>query len=99
MLPMVLLLESDADLRSAISNALARAEYRCDAVATPAAALLKLREHDYAYVLVDAESSEPTLKAALGAQTGVVIYIREDEDDPNALRKPFGNEELLAHLR
>jgi len=95
---MVLLLESDADLRSAISSALTRAEYDCDAVATPAAALLKLREHDYAYVLVDLDSSEPALRSALRRQAGKVIFITEDEF-PDALRKPFDRQQLLAHLR
>jgi DNA-binding response OmpR family regulator len=96
MSPLVLLVESDTDLRSAISSALTRAEYDCDAVATPAAAVLKLREHDYAYVIVDDHSLE--LQHALHAQRGKVIFIT-DEDEIDALRKPFGNEELLAHLR
>lgn len=98
MVPMVLLLESDTDLRSAISTALNRAEYNCDAVATPAAAMLKLREHAYAYVLVDEDATEPALRAALKAQHGTVIFIT-DEDEPDALRKPFDNEQLLSRLR
>jgi DNA-binding response OmpR family regulator len=98
MSPMVLLVESDADLRSAISCALQRAEYECDAVASPTAALLKLREHDYAYVLVDDGSAE--LQDALVEQQGKVILITEDElPDSDTLRKPFDNEQLLSHLR
>ena len=93
---MVLLVESDADLRSVISSALTRAEFDCDAVASPDAALLKLREHDYAYVLVDDDSTE--LRAALGQQEGKVIFITEDEL-PETLRKPFDNEQLLSALR
>jgi DNA-binding response OmpR family regulator len=93
---MVLLVESDADLRSVISSALTRAEFDCDAVATPAAALLKLREHDYAYLLVDDDSTE--LRAALLQQEGKVIFITDDET-PETLRKPFDNEQLLSRLR
>lgn len=92
---MVLLVESDADLRSVISAALTRAEFDCDAVATPAAALLKLREHDYAYLLVDDDSAE--LRAALLQQEGKVIFITDDEA-PETLRKPFDNEQLLSRL-
>ncbi|HJQ36664.1 MAG TPA: hypothetical protein VKB93_05965 [Thermoanaerobaculia bacterium] len=79
-----------------ISSALTRAEYDCDAVGSPAAALLKLREHDYAYVLVDDDSTE--LRAALLEQDGKVIFITEDETD-ESLRKPFDNEQLLSALR
>jgi DNA-binding response OmpR family regulator len=96
--PMVLLVESDADLRSAISSALTRADYNCDAVATPDAAILKLREHDYAYILADIDPAEEPLHAALGVQTGEVIFITE-EDEPDALRKPFDRQQLLARLR
>jgi DNA-binding response OmpR family regulator len=94
---MVLLVEADADLRSAISFALTRAEYDCDAVASPAAALLKLREHDYAYVLVDDDSRE--LRNALLEQEGKVIFITEEDEAPETLRKPFDNQQLLSRLR
>jgi DNA-binding response OmpR family regulator len=99
MMPLVLLVESDADLRSAIASALNRAEYRCDAVASPADAVLKLRDCEYAYVVVDVESVEPltSLRNALDFQRGKVVFITED-DDPNSLHKPFDNAELLAHL-
>lgn len=96
--PMVLLVENDADLRSAISSALTRAAFDCDAVATPDAALLKLREHDYAYILADVDSPEEALRIELGTQSGNVIFITE-EDEPDALRKPFDSEQLLARLR
>jgi DNA-binding response OmpR family regulator len=96
--PMVLLVESDADLRSAISSALTRADYNCDAVATPDAAILKLREHDYAYILADVDLSEEALRTALGVQQGEVIFIT-DEGEPDALRKPFDREQLLGRLR
>lgn len=95
---MVLLVEYDADLRSAISSALTRADYDCDAVATPGAALLKLREHDYAYILADVDSSDEEFRIELRTQSGAVIFITE-EDEPDALRKPFGREQLLARLR
>ncbi|PYQ31320.1 MAG: hypothetical protein DMF56_05325 [Acidobacteria bacterium] len=97
-MPMVLLVEYDADFRSAISSTLTRADYNCDAVATPDAALLKLREHDYAYILADVDPAESTLRDALGDQSGKVIFITEDEE-PNTLRKPFDSDQLLAQLR
>lgn len=96
-LPMVLLVESDADLRSAISCALTRADYDCDAVATPHAALLKLREHDYAYILADVDSCEEEVRVELRTH-GPVIFITED-DEPDALRKPFDSAQLLSRLR
>jgi DNA-binding response OmpR family regulator len=95
---MVLLVEYDADFRSAISSTLTRADYNCDAVATPDAALLKLREHDYAYILADVDPAERTLRDALGDQSGKVIFITEDEE-PDTLRKPFDSDQLLAQLR
>jgi len=99
MMPSVLLVESDADLRSAITFTLSRAEYRCDAVASSGDALLKLRNHQYTYILVDVDSVEPLeLDDALGAQTSKVVFITED-DNPDTLQKPFDKEELLAHLR
>ena len=99
MMPSVLLVESDADLRSAITFTLSRAEYRCDAVGSSGAALLKLRDHHYTYILVDVDSVQPLeLDDALSAQESKVVFITGD-DDPNTLHKPFDKEELLAHLR
>src|SRR6185436_16888310 len=109
MSPTVLLVESDADLRSAIAFALRRAEYDCDAVATGGDALVRLRDHEYAYIVVDIDSVAPltALRAALHEDPALqaeVVFIsdRDDEEEPelqNALVKPFGNEELLSRLR
>jgi CheY-like chemotaxis protein len=103
MVTSVLLVESHADLRAVISSALIRADYDCDAVSTPAAALLKIREHDYAFIVVDVEATQSIapLRDALDAEPdlhGKIVYITED-DDPAALHKPFDMAALLAHLR
>ncbi len=107
MVSQVLVVESYADLRAGIVAALQRDSYECDAVATPAAAMLKLREHDYAYVVVDIDSPESSdaFVASLGPNANVIL-ISEDEDasDKNqthftTLRKPFSRDELRARMR
>ena len=110
MSPAILLVESHTDLRSAIATAIRRADYDCDAVATAPDALLKLREHDYAYIVVDVESAAPltALRKKLRSDPALlakVVFIAtrgEDADDTElagALHKPFDANELIARLR
>jgi DNA-binding response OmpR family regulator len=108
MMDSVLVVESHQDLRSVIASALARAHYGCDAVATGAAALVKLREGDYAYILVDVDSGTPVtaLCDALIAQPALLakVVVISDGDAPEGLaqqpllQKPFDNQQLLARL-
>lgn len=108
MAPSVLIVESHADLRSVIAFALQRADYACDAVGTGGEALLKLREHDYAYIVVDVDSVAPltSLRATLRSNPSLlakVVFITEDEEEDaelaDALQKPFDANQLLARLR
>ncbi len=104
MVSQVLVVESYADLRAGIVAALQRGPYECDAVATPAAAMLKLREHDYAYVVVDVDSPESSdaFVASLDPNANVIL-ISDVDDGPDGpftmLRKPFSRDELMARMR
>ena len=97
----VLVVEPHADLRDGIVGALQRRNYLCDAVATPEAAALMLRDHDYAYVVVDlAASPASDLVSSVPAQSNVIL-LTEDvaiDSDYDVLRKPFSRDELLAHF-
>jgi DNA-binding response OmpR family regulator len=106
MVPSVLIVEPYADLRAGIVAALQRRHFVCDAVATPGDAALKLREHDYAHVVVDVDVPDATteLVASLSSSSNVILIT--DQDPPDAddaeghhmLRKPFGRDELLAQF-
>jgi len=103
---MVLVVESYPDLRAGIVSALKRYEFECDAVATSAAAVLKLREHEYAYYVIDLDSPDATDELLASFEPGAnVILISEDDASGNAangfatLRKPFSRDELLAQVR
>jgi DNA-binding response OmpR family regulator len=104
--PTVLVVESYPDLRTGIVAALHRVHLDCDAVATPAAATLKLREHGYAYVVVDLDSPEATddFVASLDPKSNVILISEDDPADPRTndfvmLRKPFSRDELTAKFR
>ena len=101
--PSVLVVEPYDDLRSGIVSVLQRRNYICDAVSTPAAAALMLREHDYAYVVVDVDVPQPTseLVSSLPAQSNVILITDDDNGDDSEhhlLRKPFSRDELLAQF-
>ena len=105
----VLLVESHAELRSVIASALDRAKYRCDAVASSADAVLKLRRGDYAYILVDIDSPEPMpgLYDALTNDPRLLsrVVVITDGEAKNVMSgrpelvKPFDTAQLLAPLR
>lgn len=97
----VLIVEPYADLREGIVGALQRRNYVCDAVATPEAAALMLREHDYAYVVVDLAASPANDLVSSVPNESNVILLTEDvatDGDYAVLRKPFSREELLAQF-
>ena len=97
----VLVVEPHADLCNGIVSALQRRNYTCDAVSTPEAAALMLRDHDYAYVVVDlAASPASDLVSSVPTQSNVIL-LTEDvtmDGDYDVLRKPFSRDELLAHF-
>lgn len=104
--PTVLVVEPYADLRDGIVSTLQRRNYVCDAVATPDAAALMLREHDYAYVVVDVDGPDPVndLVSKLSEDSNVILITDDvcgDEQGSghSMLRKPFSREELLAQFR
>lgn len=98
----VLVVEPYADLRDGIVSALQQRNYLCDAVDTPEAAALMLREHDYAYVVVDLDVSRPAseLVPSVSEESSVILITDdvESDDDYDVLRKPFSRDELLAHF-
>ncbi|HEX8252984.1 MAG TPA: hypothetical protein VF846_07555 [Thermoanaerobaculia bacterium] len=105
--PHILVVESYADLRAGIVAALEHYEYSCDAVASAEAAMLKLREHAYAYVVLDVDAASPQdtreVVSALG-EANVILISDGDPREPHSehvamLRKPFSRDELLAQLR
>ena len=104
MSPRILVVEPYADLRTEITAVLRRAHYSCDAVATPADAVLQLRLHDYAYVVVDLDSADTgPLLSTIGEGDAHVILLADDTSNNvrhglNALQKPFGRDELIARL-
>lgn len=103
MVPSVLVVEPYADLRAGIVSTLQRGNYLCDAVATPGDAALMLRDHDYAYVVVDVDVPDATseLVSSLCAASNVILITDEDRnavEGEHVLRKPFGRDELLAHF-
>jgi len=100
-----LVVESHHDLRSAIVAALTREHIECDAVLNGEAARLRLREHEYQYVLVDDDeaTAATTLLKDLAAQPDapqiVVLTEFDRQDDTPFLRKPFDSKELLARVK
>ena len=109
----ILVVENHPDLRAEILAALDREEYECEGVGTGAAALLKLREHDYSYILLDTDA--PTAGAELfaslarrPAELDHVILITENENPEEmpasasvcpTLCKPFDTKQLLARIK
>lgn len=98
----VLVVEPHADLRTGIVGALQQRNYVCDAVGTPEDAALMLRDHDYAYVVVDLDVSRPSsdLVSSVPEQSSVILITDDiaSDDEYDVLRKPFSRDELLAHF-
>jgi len=102
-IPSVLVVEPYDDLRAGIVSVLQRRNYVCDAVSTPDAAALMLRDHDYAYVVVDVDAPQPTneLVSSLPAESNIILITDDDNEgdsDHPLLRKPFSRDELLARF-
>jgi DNA-binding response OmpR family regulator len=109
----ILIVENHPDLRAEIVATLTRENFECEGVSTGAAALLKLREHDYRYIVldIDARTAGAALFDSLVARRdGLdnVILLTETESPeempgPAArcrqLCKPFDAKQLLACVR
>ncbi|MDQ3280129.1 MAG: hypothetical protein M3Q69_01805 [Acidobacteriota bacterium] len=104
MFPTVLVVESYADLRAGIVSALQHHAYSCDAVGSVAAAEEKLRERDYAYVVVDVDAdASDTLVSSFDPDAHVILISDADPRDERSnqfamLRKPFSRDQLLAQF-
>lgn len=97
----VLVVEPYADFCREIVAMLTREHFQCDSVASAHDAMLKIRAHSYAYILLDTELTG--INDVLATRpAGEVILIsenaRESDDRYAVLRKPFAKDELLAHL-
>lgn len=106
MRPSVLVVENHRDLCTEIVAALQREHYPCESARTGAAAMLKLREHNYEYILIDDDEATGAgpllarLTAEADAQTKVIVMTDIDpQGDLPYLRKPFDNNALMARLR
>ena len=108
----ILVVENHPDLRAEIQAILQREHLDCDAVSSGDAALLKLREHDYRYVILDvdgATAGKPVFEdlRAHGALAKLVLLTDSDEtgEMPRSaaecavLLKPFDGTQLLARVR
>lgn len=97
MVPRVLLLEPHSDLSALIAATLQREHYECDVVSTAADAVLELRRHDYAYVVVDVDTLDSReLVAGIDPSSQVILLTTEPE--ARGLLKPFGRDELMARF-
>lgn len=100
-----LVVENHHDLRSAIVAALAREHIECDAVLDGESARLRLRDHQYQFIIVDDddETAAATLLKDLAGQANaprIVLLTEFDRlDDVPFLRKPFDSKQLLARVK
>lgn len=108
----VLVVEHHDDLRKQIVEALVRQKFRCDSVADPGDAILRIRANDYAYVVVDLDTPRSTealldLLAEEPALGPKVVVITEDDlaevsiygdEQMTFLRKPFDRRQLIDRV-
>lgn len=109
----ILVVENHPDLRAEIVATLNREQYQCDAVGTGDAALLKLRDNNYRYILldVDAATAGAALFQSLASDPNSLekLILITDSDDTLGLRgpaaqcaklcKPFDTKQLLARIQ
>jgi DNA-binding response OmpR family regulator len=108
----ILVVEHHDDLRRQIVETLLRQHHRCEGVALPSDAMLRVREHRYSYVVIDLDAPRSTaalmeLVAEHRHLAERVVVITEDDlaeidvyadEQISFLRKPFGRRELLAQF-
>ncbi|GAC1439269.1 MAG: hypothetical protein NVSMB68_10890 [Thermoanaerobaculia bacterium] len=102
----ILVVEDYADLRSALLSVLVRAHYTCDGVGNSEDALDKLRQHEYAAILLAPMlpiMDDPVVRyVAANPSCSPKIILMTDSDQSNdtfgSLTKPFNPEQLFAQL-
>ena len=109
MKPTVLVIEDYEDLRLAIADALERNDYDCDAVESSEDAIVKLRDHDYAAILISPRlpiADDPVVHYLAEHRPGDVakIIVMSDPATPTGacrglLEKPFTNQQLIEMIR
>ena len=108
MRPTVLVIEDYEDLRLAITQALERNHYGCDAVKSSEDAIAALRDHEYEAILISPRlpiADDPVVHYLAEHRPGDVakIIVMSDPATPTGqcrglLEKPFTNQQLLALL-
>ena len=113
MRPTILVVENHPDLRAEIMATLTHEDYPCEGVSTGAAALLKVRDQNYAFILIDVDAD--TAGAAFfesckaSGNLGKVVLLADVDTAEEmldltsttkcmVLRKPFDRKALLAKL-
>ena len=108
----ILVVENHPDLRAEILAVLGREQIDCEGVSTGDAAMLKLRDHDYRYVILDvdgATAGKPVFESLRDNGTLGKLVLLTDSDETGemprsaseckVLLKPFDGRQLLARLR
>ena len=105
---MVLVVENYADLRSSIVEALERHDYSCDSCSSSEDAVVKLRDHDYAAILIAPKlpiTDDPVVHFLAENRPGDMakVIVMSDPATPKGdcgalLEKPFTHEQLYASL-
>jgi DNA-binding response OmpR family regulator len=111
MRPSILVVENHPDLRAEILAILARENYECEGVSDGASALLKIRDHNYSYILLDidpATAGNTLYDSCVADGTLAKLVLLTDFDEtsempPSAracavLRKPFDTRQLLERV-
>ena len=105
----ILVVENHPDLRAEIVATLNREEYECDGVANGAAAMLKLREHEYSYILLDVDglTAGTDLLDSIATRSNVILITDTESPDeiPPSVNvcptqaNPFDTKQLLARIK
>ena len=107
--PTVLVIEDYDDLRLTIADALQRSHYRCDAVRSSEDAIVKLRDHEYAAILISPRlpvADDPVVHYLAEHRPGELgkVIVMSDPATPTGscrglLEKPFTSEQLIAMIK
>ena len=107
MRPNILVVENHNDLRSEIVECLRRQHFECVGVSSGDEAMLKLRDGDYKYIVLDVDVSTAGRSvyescAANGTLSKLVLLTDPDDGEMSidcaTLRKPFDSVDLLDRV-